>query len=103
MQFCIQQRLLIYLHATCHIYALLLAADQTIEQQVRPSLGTDVCPHMLIHVHTPCKLDRHASHKSLEAPYYNKGALAVQNLMPLALSSADKSVTVQTHTISNKQ
>jgi len=75
------------------------------------------------YVHTPRELDRHVSHKSLEASHYNKGALsdsdfgllgeqsspkgeirclgrrwtALQNLTPLALSSAEKSVTVQTN------
>ena len=69
------------------------------------------------------KLDRHVSHKSLEASHYNKGALAdssdfgllgeqssqkweipslrcqwtaAQNFTPLALSSAEKSVTKNT-------
>ena len=77
------------------------------------------------YVHTPRELDRHVSNKSLEASHYNNGALAdssdfgllgeqssakctipclgrrwtaVQTLTPLALSSAEKSVTVQTHT-----
>jgi len=76
------------------------------------------------YVHTPHELDRHVSHKSLEASHNNKGALAnssdiellgeqsspkweipcperrcatVQNLTPLALSSVDKSITVQTN------
>jgi len=82
------------------------------------------------YIRTPRELDRHVSHKSLEASHYNKGALAnssdfgllgeqssqkmgdslpwtptnrMQNLTPLALSSAEKSVTVQTNRQTNKQ
>ena len=91
-------------------------------------LSTHADPYISI-FHTPRELDRHVSNKSLEASHYNKSALAdssdfgllvkqsspkweilcprrrittVQNLTPLALSSAEKSVTVQTHK-KNKQ
>jgi len=77
------------------------------------------------HVHRPCELHRHMRHNSPEAAHYKEGKLAgssdfallgsrvppkceipcpgrrwttVQNLTPLALSSAKKSVNVQTHT-----
>jgi len=85
------------------------------------------CPS---YVQTQSELDRHVSHKSLEASHYNKGALAdssnfgrlgeqssqkcvipclgrrwtvMQNLTLLALSSAKKSVTVQTQKHTHKQ
>jgi len=93
------------------------------EIQVRPSSGKAVYPHMTFYVHTPRDIDRHAITEAIPTLNFTSGWVAdssdfgllgsrvpqnwrfpaqdadeftVQNLTPLALSSPEKSVTVQT-------